>query len=146
MRRSEAESNKIYIFDGQGKSTPMHILEKLHSQPVVCMKVSKGTFVCFKLTLTMVYDSNHGCYLFQYNAAFSVVVSADKTGIMEYWTGPKTDYKFPKTVKFESKLDTDLFDFVKNKTYPLSIAFPPQGHKMAVLSADRKVFILSAYP
>lgn len=67
------------------------------------------------------------------------MVSADKTGIVEYWTGPKTDYKFPKNVTFDSKLDTDLFDFVKNKTYPLSIAFPPEGNKMAILSADRKV-------
>ena len=67
------------------------------------------------------------------------MVSADTAGIIEYWTGPKTDYKSPRNVAFQSKLDTDLFDFVKNKTYPLSIAFSPQGDKMAVLSADRKV-------
>ncbi|XP_026279574.1 peptidylprolyl isomerase domain and WD repeat-containing protein 1 [Frankliniella occidentalis] len=113
---SEADSSKIYIFDGQGKSTPLHVLEKLHTQPVVCMK---------------------------YNAALSIVVSADKTGIVEYWTGPKSDYKFPKNVLFDSKLDTDLFDFIKNKTYPTSIAFPPEGNKMAILSADRKIRIFN---
>ncbi len=41
------------------------------------------------------------------------MVSADKSGMIEYWTGPKYDYIFPKNVRFESKLDTDLFEFMK---------------------------------
>ena len=60
-------------------------------------------------------------------------------GIIEYWTGPKHEYKFPKTVNFGSKLDTDLYDFVKNKTYPTALAFSPDGKKMASISLDRKV-------
>lgn len=43
----------------------------------------------------------------KYNSIFDVVVSVDRSGILEYWTGPKNDYKFPsKLVHFESKLDT----------------------------------------
>lgn len=37
---SSQESNKIYIYDGQGTNTPLHIFEKLHTNPVVIMKVS----------------------------------------------------------------------------------------------------------
>ena len=38
-------------------------------------------------------------------------------GMIEFWSGLKNDYQFPeKSVNFESKLDTDLFDFAKNKT------------------------------
>lgn len=37
---SSQESNKIYIYDGQGTSTPLHVFEKLHTKPVVIMKVS----------------------------------------------------------------------------------------------------------
>lgn len=38
---------------------------------------------------------------------FEVIASVDQAGILEYWTGAKTDYKFPaKLVSFESKLDT----------------------------------------
>lgn len=45
---------------------------------------------------------------------YETIVSVDKAGILEYWTGAKNDYKFPaKIVSFESKLDTGiLFIFV----------------------------------
>lgn len=43
----------------------------------------------------------------KFNMQFDTVVSVDQSGILEYWTGPKFDCKFPaKTVSFESKLDT----------------------------------------
>lgn len=74
-----------------------------------------------------------------YNPVYETAVSVDKAGIIEYWTGPKNEYKFPRKVQFESKLDTDLFDFVKNKTCPTSLAFSPDGNKMATISLDRKV-------
>ena len=33
--------------------------------------------------------------------------------MLEYWTGPKYDYKFPKNVQWEYKTDTDLYEFAK---------------------------------
>ena len=33
--------------------------------------------------------------------------------MIEYWTGPRHDYAFPKNVTFESKMDTDLYEFAK---------------------------------
>ena len=39
---SSQESNKIYIYDGQGSSMPLHVFEKLHTKPVVIMKVSQA--------------------------------------------------------------------------------------------------------
>lgn len=47
----------------------------------------------------------------QYNCHYDVIVSADSTGMLEYWSG--STYSFPKAVKFESKLDTDLYEFIK---------------------------------
>lgn len=41
------------------------------------------------------------------------MVSADSGGMVEYWTGPKQDYKFPKNVSWQYKLDTDLYEFAK---------------------------------
>lgn len=61
-------------------------------------------------------------------------------GILEYWSGPKNDYKFPKNVNFESRLDTDLYEFFKCKTYPTCLCFNQQGTKFATFSVDRKVF------
>lgn len=78
--------------------------------------------------------------MFQYNAVFEVAVSVDEAGIIEYWGGARQDYKFPKRAKFESKLDTDLFEFVKHKTQIFNLCFSPDGTKFATISADHKVF------
>ena len=74
-----------------------------------------------------------------YNAAFDVVVSADQGGMIEYWSGPKGDYQMPKNVDFESKLDTDLYEFAKNKTFPLTMSVSKDGKFLATFGADRKI-------
>ncbi|KAM3959364.1 peptidylprolyl isomerase domain and WD repeat-containing protein 1-like [Aphomia sociella] len=110
---SERNSSKIHIFDGtQASGTPLHTFVTLHQ---------------------------HSVSTIRYNPVYETAVSVDKAGIVEYWTGPKYEYKFPRNVKFESKLDTDLFDFVKNKTYPTTLDFSPDGKKMASISLDRKI-------
>ena len=42
-----------------------------------------------------------------------MVVSGDQSGMLEYWSGPSHDYKFPKCVDFEYKTDTDLYELAK---------------------------------
>lgn len=79
----------------------------------------------------------------QYNPVYETCISVDKAGILEYWTGPKMEYKFPRCVTFDSKLDTDLFEFAKNKTYPCGLAVSPDGKKFASLSGDRKVRVFN---
>ena len=59
---------------------------------------------------------------------------------MEYWTG---NGEPAANVAFKSKLDTDLFEFVKNKTRPLNLTVSPGGKFLAALSADKKVILLS---
>ena len=49
----------------------------------------------------------------QYNHHYDVVVSGDESGMVEYWSGPASDYIFPKNVKLEHKIDTDLYGFAK---------------------------------
>lgn len=63
--------------------------------------------------------------------------------LLEYWSGMKKDFTFPKNVQFESKLDTDLFEFAKNKTQPTSLAFSPDGKKFATISTDRRVRVFN---
>lgn len=67
------------------------------------------------------------------------MISVDKQGILNYWTGAKTEFQFPRNVGFESKLDTDLFEFAKQKTFPVSLCFSPNGKLFATYGADRKV-------
>lgn len=114
---TDKESNKVHILDAKAEagSQTIHTFEKLHKSPVVAIR---------------------------YNSAFDVVVSVDQSGILEYWQGPKHEYKFPsRIVNFESKLDTSLFEFAKHKTVVTGIAFSRDGRKFATISTDRKVRI-----
>ncbi|XP_043225175.1 peptidylprolyl isomerase domain and WD repeat-containing protein 1-like isoform X2 [Amphibalanus amphitrite] len=109
---SEADSPQIHVYDGRAGSEPLHTFAKLHTKPVV---------------------------LIQYNVPFHAAVSADEAGMIEYWTGPKHDYQYPRNVRFESKLDTDLFEFARRKTVPRALSFSPDGRLFATIAADRKI-------
>lgn len=113
---TDVDSPNIYVYDGRSNNVPLKVLEKIHSKPVVTIK---------------------------FNPKFEVTVSVDKNGILEYWCGPKHDYCFPKNVAFDSKLDTDLFEFAKNKTVPISLAFSPDGRKFATICMDRRIRVFN---
>lgn len=113
---SDVDSSKIYIYDGRGTNTPLKVLEKIHMKPVSIIK---------------------------YNPKFDVVISVDKSGMLEYWTGIKQDCIFPKNVAFDSKLDTDLFEFAKIKTVPTGLAISPDGRKFATISVDRRIRVFN---
>lgn len=40
-------------------------------------------------------------------------MSVDSSGMLEYWTGSKHEYQFPRSVCWEYKTDTDLYEFAK---------------------------------
>ena len=54
----------------------------------------------------------------KYNDRFHCVVSADSSGMMEYWD-PEEPFELPKTVAFEYKSDTDLYEFKKVTILPI---------------------------
>nr|XP_017200238.2 peptidylprolyl isomerase domain and WD repeat-containing protein 1 isoform X2 [Oryctolagus cuniculus] len=111
---SEKSTGKIFIYDGRGDNQPLHIFDKLHTSPLTQIRL---------------------------NPVYKAVVSSDKSGMIEYWTGPPHEYKFPKNVNWEYKTDTDLYEFAKCKAYPTSICFSPDGKKIATIGSDRKVRI-----
>lgn len=111
----DMNSSRILIYDGNGTNTPIKVLDKLHTKPVSTIS---------------------------YNSHFETVISIDKAGILEYWQGYKHDFKFPdKTVQFESKLDTNLYEFAKNKTEVTGLSITQDGRKFATISTDRKIRI-----
>ncbi|XP_064460866.1 peptidylprolyl isomerase domain and WD repeat-containing protein 1-like [Ornithodoros turicata] len=114
---SDAETGAIYVYDGRGSEEapmegPAKGLLDLHRSPVTIIK---------------------------YNPKFDTAISVDKQGIVEYWTGQRGDFGFPKHVEFQSKLDTDLYEFVKAKTYLTGLTFSPDGYHFATMATDRKV-------
>jgi peptidylprolyl isomerase domain and WD repeat-containing protein 1 len=102
----------ILIYNASGDlQAPMHTISGLHRASVVAMA---------------------------YNQAFDCVVSADSSGMIEYWQ-PKDNYEKPDSV-FQMKSTTNLFDFKKAKSAPSSITISPSGHQLATISfPDRKI-------
>jgi hypothetical protein len=67
----------------------------------------------------LIYDALFETFsiFLQYNAVFETVVSVDMGGMVECWSGPKTDYAFPKKLMWQYKTDTDLYEFAKVHMY-----------------------------
>ncbi|KAL8890237.1 MAG: hypothetical protein Q9215_002576 [Flavoplaca cf. flavocitrina] len=111
---SEDVGHAISIYDGRGEAQgPLHTISSLHRSPVTAMA---------------------------YNNEYACAVSADESGMMEYWS-PETAYEKPKSV-WEYKSSTDLFSFKKAKSKPTSIIMSPNGATFATFSfPDRQVRI-----
>lgn len=78
-------SSKISIYDGRGEiAEPLHEVGNLHRSSVSLMA---------------------------YNEIFDCVVSADESGMLEYWS-PSKDFEKPDNV-FGLKSSTNLFEFKK---------------------------------
>lgn len=111
--RSDEGSGKIYIYDGrQDGNEALKVLDTIHKSPVSIIR---------------------------YNPIYDCTLSVDTSGMIEYWAGHRQDFIFPKNLKFESKLDTDLFQFVKDKVKVHTVCLSPNGKQFAVLTSGRKV-------
>ena len=58
-----------------------------------------------------------------------------------FLAGGSSDYEFPKKVAFESKVETDLYEFCKNKTSVLNMTINNTGDKVVMTGGDRKIRI-----
>jgi len=108
---AEENSPIIRVYDGKGSTDPLKTL-KIHMKPVLVMTY------CHK---------------------FDIVISSDQGGMVEYWSGAGQDYNFPRQANFQSKLDTDLYEFAKNKTFPLNMTVSPDGGLVVMMGEDRKI-------
>lgn len=113
---SDNNSEKIYIFDArQPTGEPKRVLDNIHLDSVIIMK---------------------------YNHSKKSIISVDTSGTIEYWNNSSNDFKTVEQpdVKFSSKMDTDLYEFVSDKSvHHLQVS--PSGDFFATLSSDRKVRI-----
>ncbi|KAI0109982.1 hypothetical protein F4814DRAFT_425188, partial [Daldinia grandis] len=102
----------IYIYDGRGENqTPVHTIKGLHRSSVSIMA---------------------------FNEVYDCVVSADDNGMLEYWS-PSVNYEKPENV-FQYKSSTNLFDFKKAKSTPVSLTISPSGRQFVTFSLpDRKI-------
>jgi len=105
-------SAKIDVYDGEHEKL-LYSTSKLHKSPII----------------TMVYNTKYDC-----------VISADESGMIEYWQ-PTEQFDKPNTV-FSMKSSTNLFEFKKSKSIPTSITTSPSGEYFSTISfPDRKIRI-----
>ncbi|KAI9748715.1 MAG: hypothetical protein M1815_003016 [Lichina confinis] len=109
---SDSVQHWIRIYDGRGESAePTAVLKNLHRSSVSVMS---------------------------YSDAFDCVLSVDEGGMLEYWR-PGGSYEKPDGV-FQYKSSTDLFEFKKSKSVPVSISVSSDGSHFATYSfPDRKI-------
>jgi peptidylprolyl isomerase domain and WD repeat-containing protein 1 len=110
---SEAKPS-IRIYDGRGESQePIHTITGLHRSPVSLMA---------------------------FNDHYDCVISVDEGGMVEYWQ-PGGLYEKPENV-FKYKSSTNLFEFKKAKSVPVSLTLSADGSRFATMSLpDRKIRI-----
>lgn len=111
---SDEVNHSIQIYDGRGDAQePIHKLTGLHRSVISVMA---------------------------FNDAYDCVVSADESGMVEYWR-PGGNYEKPDGV-FQYKSSTSLFEFKKAKSTPTSLTISPSGSQFVTLSIpDRKIRI-----
>ncbi|KAK3301168.1 uncharacterized protein B0H64DRAFT_314395 [Chaetomium fimeti] len=110
---SEAKPS-IRIYDGRGESQEsIYTIAGLHRSPVSLMA---------------------------FNDCYDCVISVDEGGMVEYWQ-PGGLYEKPETV-FKYKSSTNLFEFKKAKSVPVSLTLSADGSRFATMSLpDRKIRI-----
>lgn len=110
---TDESSSTIQVFDGRGENPqPLHTVKSVHRKPVVSLA---------------------------FNNAFDCVVSADESGMIEYWRAGDGSFEKPDNV-FELKSSTNLFAFKKAKSIPTAITISPSGEQFATVSfPDRQV-------
>ncbi|CAK5103306.1 unnamed protein product [Meloidogyne enterolobii] len=113
---SDARSGNIIIVDSNGNNEPIYLLDKLHQRPVILM---------------------------QYAAIPDVTISIDDMGMIEYWSGTKSNYEFPTSVDFKYKMDTDLYEFCKIKQIPRSMSISPNGRIFAIFASNCFIYIFN---
>jgi peptidylprolyl isomerase domain and WD repeat-containing protein 1 len=128
----------VHIFDARSGSNDAIGQVKVHSAPVICMR---------------------------FNEPADAVISSDEKGFIEYWSAgnkPPSSSSLsnnnnnnnnknnnnstmggqPESVKFETKLDTDLYCLAKAKTTAMSLDVSKDGTKFVLFGADRRIRIL----
>lgn len=111
---SNLNSGEIVLFDAKGENIPIHIIKNLHLKPIILM---------------------------EYCPINNITISIDEIGMIEYWSGTKTNFEFPKNIYWEYKTDTDLYEFIKIKQIPKSLIISPNGKTFAIILSDRNIYV-----
>jgi peptidylprolyl isomerase domain and WD repeat-containing protein 1 len=116
---SEQDKPVVRLYDGRGDGKPLATIDAVHRAPVS---------------------------LLAYNEPYDCVVSADESGMVEYWS-PREPFALPDDIAglWQFKTATDLYEFKKHKSLPASLTFNPQFTHFVTtsLGTDRQIRIFN---
>lgn len=145
---TDEESSNIRIYDGRSApASPSngHDLDgpEIGTTDTTLSTASAGSNAAHQPVFTASKIHRAPVHILCFNPQHNVVVSCDVTGFVEYWT-PEEPFSAPSPSKipgiFELKSATDLFEFKKTKTVPITLTFSKDGEKFAAFSiADRRI-------
>jgi peptidylprolyl isomerase domain and WD repeat-containing protein 1 len=122
----EEGTGDIHLYSSEGDDTGSTGSET-SSQPLKTIQLHSATVTIIK-----------------YNELFGACVSADVSGNIEYWaTDDGGEYELPGNISFQFKTDTDLYEFQKLKTVPLSLEFSRDGTQFVCMGRDRYVRVFA---
>eukprot|EP01029_Cantina_marsupialis_P025881 TRINITY_DN686_c0_g1_i1.p1 TRINITY_DN686_c0_g1~~TRINITY_DN686_c0_g1_i1.p1 ORF type:complete len:765 (-),score=221.78 TRINITY_DN686_c0_g1_i1:124-2334(-) len=110
---ADAGSGKLRTYSLETGTEPLYEVD-LHKEPVIGM-----------------VSVNH----------LGFIISVDLSGAIEYWN--TKDQKFPNSVKFQMKSQTDLYKLIIDKQTPTSITVSNNGLKFAITTKQQQVYVFS---
>ena len=74
-----------------------------------------------------------------------VAISIDEKGVIEYWCASTLEMPSKKDgkISFEYKIETDLYDLAKSKSFPTCLATSGNGKYFALCSVDRQIRVFN---
>lgn len=110
------DANSILVYSTITLSSDPVKIVKLHASPITAMA---------------------------YNAKFRCMISADLKGIVEVWDCIVEKVGLPPTrdngIAYSSKMDTQLYELMKKKTFCIALAVSPTGNHFCVMGNDLKI-------
>ncbi|KAJ2590550.1 Peptidyl-prolyl cis-trans isomerase cyp15 [Coemansia sp. RSA 1797] len=106
----------VRTYGAYAGAEPRRVIETVHKQPVVLMA---------------------------YSPVLECIVSADRGGMVEYWT-LDNPLVVPQTTLFTLKSQTDLYEFKKSKCVPNSLVFSADFSLFACTASDASIRVFRA--
>ncbi|KAJ2655817.1 Peptidyl-prolyl cis-trans isomerase cyp15 [Coemansia sp. RSA 1199] len=113
---ADSQRPVVRTYGAYAGAEPRRTIETVHKQPVVLMA---------------------------YSPVLECIVSADRGGMLEYWT-LDSPLHMPPTTSFTLKSQTDLYEFKKGKSVPNSLEFSPDFSLFACTASDASIRVFRA--
>ncbi|KYR01535.1 WD40 repeat-containing protein [Tieghemostelium lacteum] len=136
---SSQESPIIYIYNAKGSS---NTTTNNSNNNVTFTEETSAEDQDKQLLLAQVKIHKQPVHLMKYSETLNAMVSTDLSGIIEYWC-VNEPFSEPEDLRFQYKIETDLYDMVSQKTYACSLEFSTNSKYFSIMGRDKKLRIFN---